>query len=186
MLEVPPADQGAPFIPGVRQVDNLPLDYVEEEYFIAGEATLYSYANNPPQGPTDLSVIASDVPYKTRVILRRPAKSNKFNGTVVIEWFNSTANFDTAPVWHATAQYFAENGIANECRWRRGTERRSWQRAGWRSATIAGSANQHLHIWQSDRSNAAGFLAALREPGVFSCRISRAAGRGDIEYALSE
>jgi hypothetical protein len=112
MLEIPPADQGAPFIPGVRQVDNLPMDYVEEEYFIAGEATLYSYANNPPQGPTDLSVIASDVPYKTRVILRRPAKSNKFNGTVVIEWFNSTANFDTAPVWDASAEYFAENGIA--------------------------------------------------------------------------
>jgi hypothetical protein len=111
-LESPPADQGAPFIPGVRLVGDLPQDYVEEEYFVAGAATLYSYANNPPLGPTDLTAIQSDVPYKTRLILRRPKKSNKFNGTVVIEWWNSTAGFDTAPVWDASAEYFAERGIA--------------------------------------------------------------------------
>jgi len=111
-LEVPPADQGAPFIPGVRLVDDLPRDYVEEEYLVAGAATLYSYANNPPLGPDDLAAIQSDVPYKTRLILRRPEKSNKFNGTVVIEWWNSTAGFDTAPVWDASAEYFAERGIA--------------------------------------------------------------------------
>ena len=111
-IETPPVDEGAPFVPGVRLVEDLPLDYIEEEYFVAGEASLYSYANNPPLGPTDLATIASSVPYKTRLIVRRPAKSNKFNGTVVIEWWNSTANFDTAPVWDASAEYFAENGIA--------------------------------------------------------------------------
>ena len=111
-IETPPDDEGAPFVPGVRLVENLPLDFIEEEYFVAGEATLYNYANNPPQGPTDLTAIQSSVPYKTRLIVRRPAKSNKFNGTVVIEWWNSTAGFDTAPVWDASAEYFAENGIA--------------------------------------------------------------------------
>ena len=111
-LEVPPADQGASFIPGVRLVEDLPLDYIEEEYFLAGAATLYNYAHNPPISPSDLTAIQSDVPYKTRLILRRPKKSSKFNGTVVIEWWNSTAGFDTAPVWDVSAEYFAERGIA--------------------------------------------------------------------------
>jgi hypothetical protein len=30
---------------------------------------------------------------------------------VVIEWFNSTALFDTSPVWHGSAEYFARKGI---------------------------------------------------------------------------
>lgn len=112
IVEAPPTDQGAPFIPGVRLVEDLPLDYVEEEYFVSGGAALYNYASNPPAGPMDLAQVQSDVPYRTRFILRRPEKSNKFNGTVVIEWLNSTAGFDTAPVWDASAEYFAENGIA--------------------------------------------------------------------------
>ena len=112
IVEAPPTDQGAPFVPGVRLVDNLPLDYIEEEYFISGSSTLFNYATNPPLGPTDIIPIAEDVPYQTRFILRRPEKKNKFNGTVVIEWWNSTAGFDTAPVWDASAEYFARNGIA--------------------------------------------------------------------------
>jgi hypothetical protein len=92
-------------------VEDLPTDYVEEEFFISGASTLYNYAHNPPLGPTDIVPIADDVPYKTRIIVRRPAKANKFNGTVVIEWWNSTAGFDTAPVWDPSAEYFAEEGI---------------------------------------------------------------------------
>ena len=111
-VEVPPTDQGAAQVPGARSIDDLPLDYVEEEYFISGSSTLYNYRTDPPQGPTDITPIEEDVPYKTRLILRRPERSNKFNGTVVIEWWNSTAGFDTAPVWDASAEYFARNGIA--------------------------------------------------------------------------
>ena len=111
-VTTPPAGQGDAFVPGSRSIEDLPLDYVEEEYFISGDSTLYNYAHNPPLGPTDIIPSAVDVPYRTRLILRRPEKSNKFNGTVVIEWWNSTAGFDTAPVWDASAEYFARNGIA--------------------------------------------------------------------------
>ncbi|MCH7869322.1 MAG: hypothetical protein IH881_16635 [Myxococcales bacterium] len=64
---------------------------MEEEFFISGEATLYNYAHNPPLGPTDIVAIETGVPYRTRIIVRRPAKAIKANGTVVIEWWNSTA-----------------------------------------------------------------------------------------------
>jgi len=109
-VTLPPAGQGDPFVPGVRLVDDLPQDYVEEEFFVSGDATLYNYAHNPPLGPTDLTPMQTAVPYKTRIIVRRPANHGQFKGTVVIEWWNSTAGFDSAPVWDTSAEYFARQG----------------------------------------------------------------------------
>jgi hypothetical protein len=111
-LSVPPSDQGAAFVPGVRGLTPLTSSYVEEEYFVSGEATLYNYAHNPPLGPTDITPIGADVPYTTRIIVRRPVSMGRFNGTVVIEWWNSTAGFDTAPVWDPSANYFLREGYA--------------------------------------------------------------------------
>lgn len=110
-LELPPTGQGDAFVPGTRLVEDLSMEYVEEEFFISGAADLYNYANNPPASPTDIVAIQNDVPYKTRIIVRRPAKAHKANGTVVIEWWNSTAGFDTAPAWDPSADYFANEGI---------------------------------------------------------------------------
>jgi len=110
-VEVPPAAEGDAFVPGVRIVEDLEQDYVEEEYLVSGAATLFNYAHNPPIGPTDIASVAEDVPYKTRIIVRRPANQGQFKGTVVIEWWNSTAGFDSAPVWDTSAEYFARNGV---------------------------------------------------------------------------
>jgi hypothetical protein len=54
--------------------------------------------------------ILQDVPYTTRMIVRRPETLGHFNGTVVIEWWNTSAGFDTAPAWDASAEYFARTG----------------------------------------------------------------------------
>jgi len=109
-VTLPPDGQGAPFVPGVREVADLEQPYVEEEFFVSGTATLFNYAHNPPLGPTDIVPIQEDVPYRTRIIVRRPVHAGHFNGSVVIEWWNSTANFDTAPAWDASAEYFAREG----------------------------------------------------------------------------
>ena len=112
-LSLPPDGQGDSFSPGVKLVDelgDLPQPYVEEEYFVSGAATLYNYGHNPPEGPTDIVPIQEDVPYETRIIIRRPEHHGHFNGTVVIEWWNSTAGFDTAPVWDPSADYFTREG----------------------------------------------------------------------------
>ena len=105
-----PPDGGPAFVPGARLVEDLPQNYVEEEFFVSGGADLFNYAHNPPLGPTDLDLIQEDVPYTTRLIVRRPADHYKFNGTVVIDWWNSTAGFDVAPAWDASAEYFARSG----------------------------------------------------------------------------
>jgi hypothetical protein len=107
-VELPPEGQGDAFVPGFRP---LAEGYVEEEYLVSGAATLFNYAHNPPLGPTDIVPFAEDVPYQTRIIVRRPASHGQFKGTVVIEWWNSTAGFDSAPVWDASAEYFSRNGV---------------------------------------------------------------------------
>jgi hypothetical protein len=38
-------------------------------------------------------------PYRTRVVVRRPAKSSAFSGTVVVEWLNVSGGVDADPEW---------------------------------------------------------------------------------------
>ena len=85
-----------------------PDSYVENEYFMEGAATVYTYNDPPVRG--EIIVQDADVPYKTRFTVRKPADPADFNGTVIIEWLNSTAGFDTAPVWDASAEYFTRAG----------------------------------------------------------------------------
>jgi hypothetical protein len=74
---------------------NLELQgYVEEEFFIQGSATRYTTA--PQQTGT---IADSDHPYKTRVVVRRPADAKRFNGTVLVEWYNVTNGFDAENMW---------------------------------------------------------------------------------------
>jgi hypothetical protein len=40
-----------------------------------------------------------DHPYKTRIVVRRPADAKRFNGTVLVEWDNVTNGFDAEKVW---------------------------------------------------------------------------------------
>ncbi len=59
------------------------LGYVEDEFFISGSARSH---RDPAQ----------TAPYTTRVIVRRPADEQRFNGTVVLDWVNVTAQFENA------------------------------------------------------------------------------------------
>ena len=108
-VTLPPEGQGAIFSPGVRLVGDLSENYVEEEYFISGNVDVFEYGN-PPQ--LHQLILRNDVPtnYTTRIIIRRPAKKSDFDGNVVVEWWNSTAQFDTAPAWDASADFFAREG----------------------------------------------------------------------------
>jgi len=107
----PPEGQGPAFVPGTRLVGKLPGNaYVEEEFFVSGSSTLFNYANNPPRGHADITPVQTGVPYRTRLIVRRPADPTVFDGNVVVEWWNSTAGFDTAPAWDPSAEFFAKRG----------------------------------------------------------------------------
>ena len=62
-------------------VDLEPLGYEEQEYFVSGTAV--------DAGGTDAA-------YTTRIIVTRPAKAADFNGTVLLDWVNVTAQFENA------------------------------------------------------------------------------------------
>ena len=64
--------------------------YVEEEFYLSGVADAYS---------TTGTKLASDVPYRTRMIVRRPVSNAKFNGAVLVEWQNVTAGYDLDALW---------------------------------------------------------------------------------------
>jgi hypothetical protein len=58
------------------------LGYVEEEFFVSGTARVQ------PDG--------DEAPYTTRIIVRRPTDAANFNGTVLLDWTNVTAQFENA------------------------------------------------------------------------------------------
>jgi hypothetical protein len=107
VVERPDDALGEPQLVGFRTLADLPVPYVEEEFFVSGEATVYTYEERPR--PTVVLPLEA-IPYRSRIAVRRPADPAHFSGTVVIEWWNSTASFDTAPVWDASAAFFAREG----------------------------------------------------------------------------
>src|SRR5215211_6200694 len=63
----------------LRPQDLAEHGYVEEEYLISGKANVYSWAADNRTAV----VRTPDVPYSTRVLVRRPVKPQKMSGTVV-------------------------------------------------------------------------------------------------------
>jgi hypothetical protein len=61
--------------------DLKPFGYTQQELFVSGTAT-------DPGG--------AKAPYTTRFIVFRPASAKKFNGTVMLDWTNVTAQFENA------------------------------------------------------------------------------------------
>lgn len=112
-----PADDplGLPHVPVGRPVAELAQPYVEEEFFFSGTVDVFNYDAFPASRgdhPGDrLVVYEAAQPYKSRMVVRRPADAAAFSGDVVIESMNSTAGFDTPPGWLPSAEYFAREGI---------------------------------------------------------------------------
>ena len=88
----------------------LPESYVAEEFKISGEADVFTYEDPPVAGQ---KMLRDDVEtsYATRIMILRPPSPRDFNGTVVVEWWNSTAGWDTAPAADASIEYFEREGI---------------------------------------------------------------------------
>jgi Alpha/beta hydrolase domain len=89
-------DRSAPAVEGTYPwfstwVDLERAGYVEEEFYVSGTA----HAFDPDTG----ELLAEDVPYRTRIIVRRPARDAHFNGTVLAEWQNVTAGYDLDALW---------------------------------------------------------------------------------------
>jgi len=75
------------------------LGYQQNEFFISGQAS--SYTNTKPMlsdGKWSVKVV-DKADFKTRFIVKRPIDPAKFNGTVIIEWFNVSGGTEASSEW---------------------------------------------------------------------------------------
>jgi alpha/beta hydrolase family protein len=79
--------------------------YVEEEFFVEGTANRYT---TPPQATA--TIVDGNHPFKTRLVVRRPADAKRFNGTVLVEWNNVTNGFDAENVWFFAWEHILRDG----------------------------------------------------------------------------
>ena len=100
---------------------SVPKGWVESEYAVEGTATSYS---SPGPLPTDgqwtlietaddpRADITTNAPYRTRIVVRRPAKAKDFNGTVVVEWLNVSGGLDASPDYSYAKDEILRSGTA--------------------------------------------------------------------------
>lgn len=86
------------------------VGFVQEEFFQEGTANSYNTVTEPPGGTG--TVVSSGHHYKTRVVVRRPASPERFNGTVLLEWQNVSAGYDIDAHWGVGWKHFADQGYA--------------------------------------------------------------------------
>ena len=88
--------------------------YVEEEFFLAGEATTYAQVPGAEWGRDGKWRVApkAKVPFKTRFLVYRPADAKKFNGTVIVCWNNVTAGYE---LFHGESPEILEGGYVYVC-----------------------------------------------------------------------
>ena len=103
IVPVPPTGQ-APLSsserPGTEYSDLKNAGYAEEEYYLSGIAPAITAAGE----------ILFQVPYTTRILVRKPIDAARFNGTVIIEpftWFG-----ERAAGWILTRDYLLRKGYA--------------------------------------------------------------------------
>jgi hypothetical protein len=95
------------------------LGYVEQEFFLAGTANVYNIPNpgggigNSPVIYPIANIVTSGHPYKTRIVVRRPANPANFNGVVILEWTNVTNGYDNESAWFNTHDFLIRRGYAH-------------------------------------------------------------------------
>ena len=72
-------------------------DYTEEEFFIGGTADSFTSVGELGADGNWAVEPGASAPYETRIIVRRPAAAEDFNGVVLIEWLNVSAGRDSDP-----------------------------------------------------------------------------------------
>jgi hypothetical protein len=82
--------------------------YVEEEFFFEGTANTYT----TPESGRNAEVATRGTPYRSRLLVRRPAAAARFNGVVIVEWLNVTNGYDTDVLWLYQMEFYLREGYA--------------------------------------------------------------------------
>lgn len=113
---IPSTPSNFPFIAdGFGPEPPVPSGYKENEYFVSGRANLYEYSASAVRTVDPCPLNAGplgcrNIPYITRMLVKRPIDPGKFSGTVIVEPFNPSSGYDIANVWDRSWPYFVRNG----------------------------------------------------------------------------
>lgn len=88
------------------------LGYLEEEYFLSGQARSYRLEGERRADGRWTVHPAPGQAYTTRAVVRRPIDPADFNGTVVVEWLNVSGGIDAEADWGAFHRYMLREGMA--------------------------------------------------------------------------
>ncbi|MGH3321606.1 MAG: alpha/beta hydrolase domain-containing protein, partial [Streptosporangiaceae bacterium] len=133
----PPGDPSHDYTFYSTPMDLAKVGYEQQEYFIKGVATRYS-ATNP-----DASKPIGEMPYETRIVVRRPVDPQRFAGVAVVDWQNVTAGHDIDTEWGSAGDFFVRHGWV----W----VGASVQRVGVGGATEGPTAGRGLKQWNPTR-----------------------------------
>jgi hypothetical protein len=108
-----PADAGPKGAALTAALDPLgALGYVEQEVFLSGTAQAHgargAWGRDGQWETTDLG----PVPYRTRLLVRRPADPEDFSGTVFVSWLNVSGGFDADLEWAQIGAEVVREGAA--------------------------------------------------------------------------
>lgn len=121
-----------------------PYGYVELEFRLSGLASRYRM----PDPSEEAEWIDAGHPYTTRLLVRRPKDSSRFNGTVIVEWLNVSTGQDLDFVYAATRELILRQGYI------------------WVGASLQRIGVERLADWNPQRYGAMSVVAPLDEPGT--------------------
>jgi hypothetical protein len=84
--------RGWPF--GAATIDLDGVGYVEAEYFLEANATRYRPVGELGSDGRWTAEAGDSMPFRTRLLVRRPIDPDRFNGTVIVEWNNVSAGVE--------------------------------------------------------------------------------------------
>ena len=86
--------------------------YAVEEYLVSGTASAYERVGTWSTDGHWGAKPSTTADYRTRVLVRRPTSAARFNGTVIVEWLNVSAGFDSSPYYIETHDELLRDGYA--------------------------------------------------------------------------
>jgi Alpha/beta hydrolase domain len=168
--QVPEGEKKRPFTSAT--FDLAGHGYVEEEWLLRGDAHTYGPSGTALGGDGRWSVAPTGTgEFSTRVLVRRPTDSSRFDGTVVLEWLNVSGGIDLDPVWAQSSAEIIRSGNA----W----VGVSAQRAGVNGPPLMAGFSQPLELWDPDRYGKLSIPNDDLSYGIFTV-VARLVRRGSL------
>jgi len=109
-LSVPLVGGGGTFVGSPFYVDLDEFEFTEEEFAASGTATCFGSDDELTYGGRWTFIPGPRAPYRTRILVRRPADPQRFSGTACVEWLNVSGGVDADPEWASVNEEILRRG----------------------------------------------------------------------------